>query len=737
MDKKVGIVSLFNGQNFGNKLQNYAAEQICKEYGFQPNTFKYEIIQANVINDPSLLAKLKPAYIKSFVKSFLRSRCRIENSDSSVLLQVAFWYKNRNLIFNTNKRRENKYNSFDYQYLNFAQRSIKLNEENSPWTDEYAMFLAGSDQVWNPYYLFVGSNNFLQFVTKEKRASLAASFGVSEVPSERQADFSKWLDSFSYLSVREDAGAKIIKDLTNREAKVISDPTMIVSKSVWDKMAKKPDFSLPKKYLLTYFLGDRVKSYGKYINKLAKKYNLEIVNLLDILDLKYYTCDPAEFVYCIQNADFVCTDSFHASVFSILYKKPFVTFDRVEGDRKMGSRINTLLGNFDMTDRKYENINKSKNPIEIDFSNSDLILENLRNSAKEYLDVVFQQAEKTDIKNNTIYNVYNTEDCTGCMACVSACPKSAFSIIEKDGFYYPSLNEDLCIHCGKCEKVCPVFNAKKIEAPKLAYAMRSKDEDIIKSSSSGGVITELSKAILDDGVVFGAVFDTDFSVKHIKVDNQNDIGKIRKAKYAQSSILDIFEEIKDELKQGRKVMFTGTPCQVAAVKSYCNNYENLFTVGIVCHGVPSPVMWQEHLQKLESEHNSKITNVDFRNKANGWKAYQMCYEFENGEKTCINPSLDAYMSAFYHNKSLRKSCGNCHFKAGNSGADITVGDFWGLNSLDRKLDDDKGMSVVTVHTEKGQKLINASNVDVVKEFDCVDAMGQNPSFYYSTIISTR
>lgn len=736
--KKVGIVSLYNGQNFGNKLQNYAAEQICFEYGFHPYTFKYEIVQdSSAITSPSLIKKLRPSYIAAFVKSFLSGRCQIKNTDTSAVNQFVYWYKNRANLALIFKRRTNKYNSFDYRHLNFSQRSIKYNEINSDWAKEYSMFFAGSDQVWNPYYLFVSSNNFLQFVDEEKRAGLAPSFGVSTIPPERKDDFSKWLDGFKFLSVREDAGAKIIKDLTGRDAVVIADPTMIASREIWDKLAAKPDFDLPKKYLLTYFLGDRTKKYSKYVTKLAEKYDLEIVNLLDILSPQYLTCDPAEFVYCVQNAKLVCTDSFHATVFSILYKKPFITFDRVEGDRKMGSRIDTLLGAFSMQNRKFENIIENENPEEIDFSTSDIKLQELRNAANDYLKKVFEAAKNTDTEINTEFNVYNTDDCTGCMACVAGCPKNALSIETRNGFNYPKLDEGLCINCGKCDRICPVYNAKKIDAPQKAYAMRIKNkEDILNGSSSGGVVTAISNQFIDDGLVVGADFCEDFSVKHVAVDSKDDLVKIRKAKYVQSSILDTFDDVKAQLKLGKKVLFTGTPCQVAAIKSYCGDSENLFTAGIVCHGVPSPVLWQEHLRKLEVEHNSKLVSVDFRDKSNGWKAYRLRYEFENGKELLINPSSDAYMSAFYHNKSLRLSCANCHFKAGNSGADIIIGDFWGLDSLAPELDNDKGMSVVTIHTEKGQQLIN-DDVEIVKEFDCVTAMGQNPSYYYSSIIQTK
>lgn len=728
--KKIGVVSLFEGQNFGNKLQNYAVEQIIREYGFEPYTFKYELNKSKRFDEPSTIAKFKPSYILAFVKSILSNRFNVKNSDKSKLTQLLFWYKHKVELSNKFQERVNKYYIFDYKNLNFAQRIIKFDEINSSWANEYSMFLAGSDQVWNPYYSFVSSNNFLQFAPKEKRASIAASFGVSELPPQRVENYTKWLSSFEYLSVREEAGQKLIKDLTGVDATVIPDPTIIVGKKIWNELANKPNFDVPKKYLLTYVLGDRTKKYGSYIKKMAKKYDLEIVNLLDILQPQYLTCDPAEFVYLIQNAELICTDSFHACVFSILYHKPFVVFDRVEGKRKMGSRINTLLGSVDMMDRKFENI--SKNPIEIDYSTIDEKIENLRNNARGYLEKVFVAANENEVSIDTTFNVYNTDDCTGCMACVDGCPKIALSIEMRNGYNYPTLNESLCINCGKCERVCPVFNSKELPTPKKAYAMKIKDDEILKGSSSGGVVTAISKEVISaGGVVVGAAFDDDFNVKHIVVDNDAELSMIRKTKYVQSTLLDAYAQINDALKENKKVLFTGTPCQVAAIKSYFGEQENLLLVAIICHGVPSPKLWREHIDELQRVHNSKLNAVDFRDKSNGWKNYMMKFSFENGEKMIISPNSDSYMQAFYGNK-LRPSCTNCHFKGGNSGADITIGDFWGFNILSPELDDNTGMSVVTLHSNIGEKLVKNDNVDIVKEYDCFTAMGQNPSYFYSS-----
>ena len=592
--KKVGIVTLYAGQNFGNKLQNYAVEQMCLQNGFVPTTFKYEISQKPVAEKKGLISKLTIGYLFSYVKHKLNSRCHIKNSDTSILKQFNYWKKNRCKIENLFKLRVSAYNIFDYKNLHYSNRVIKLSESDSCWTENYAMFLSGSDQVWNPYYQSVNEATFLRFVPEWKRASIAGSFGVSVIPDDRKETFSNWLKEFRFLSVREEAGAKIIKDLCDREAVVLADPTMVVNREVWDNLATKPKFETPSKYILTYFLGDRTKEYRRFIDGIKKQHNFEVVNLLDIMQPQYLACDPAEFVYLVKNASFICTDSFHATVFSILYKVPFVTFDRVEGKRSMGSRIDTLLKYFDFQDRKYENIKKNiSRSFEIDFDKADESLIKLKQDANRYLKEVFLAANENSVTTNKKqFNVYETDDCTGCGACVAVCPTKALLFAEKKGFLYPQIQTEKCVYCGKCSKICPVEKGVVSSRIAYAYAMRSVNDNIVLNSSSGGVITSICEAILKAGVVYGASFDDDFVLKHIRVDELSDLERIRKSKYVQSEIIHCFDQINKDLNDGKKVLFIGTPCQVAAVKSVVGEHDNLITVDIVCHGVPSPGLWR-------------------------------------------------------------------------------------------------------------------------------------------------
>lgn len=386
--KKVGIISLYEGQNFGNKLQNYAVEQIVKEYGFDPVTFKYELVRKKRIDNPSLIQKLSPQYISAYIKNQLSNEFGIKNTAVSITKQVAYVKKNAKLIDNSKKLRVEKYQNFDDDFLNFSSYIIPYDEKNTSWTNDFYMFLAGSDQVWNPYYSFVGPNNFLCFVGKEKRAAIAPSFGVSEIPDQRKSDYKKWLSDFKYLSVREQKGASIIQELTGKDPVVIADPTLLIDNALWNEMSIKPSFQLPQKYLLTYFLGDKTKKYYHFIRKYAKRNDLEIVDLVDVTKPEYFSCDPAEFIYCIKNANFICTDSFHATVFSILNKREFVVFDRIEGKRSMSSRIVTLLDSFGLENRRFNYIKSVENVDKTNYQHLEDNLNLLRRAAKDYLDNV-------------------------------------------------------------------------------------------------------------------------------------------------------------------------------------------------------------------------------------------------------------------------------------------------------------------------------------------------------------
>ncbi|MBQ8833648.1 MAG: Coenzyme F420 hydrogenase/dehydrogenase, beta subunit C-terminal domain [Oscillospiraceae bacterium] len=301
------------------------------------------------------------------------------------------------------------------------------------------------------------------------------------------------------------------------------------------------------------------------------------------------------------------------------------------------------------------------------------------------------------------------EACCGCGACAQVCVKNCITMkADEEGFRYPSVDMQQCVNCGLCERVCPILNKPETEAPSQvsAYAAYTNEEAIREASSSGGIFTLLAEAVLSrQGVVFGAAFDEKFDVHHVMVDRLEDLWRLRGSKYVQSRIGDTYRQAKEQLESGRPVLFSGVACQIAGLKNFLGkNYSKLYTVDVLCHGVPSPRAWNKYKQAQETAVDSEIQSIFFRSKVAGWKKFSMVLEFQNGGQYCELLSEDAFMKWFLRDICLRPSCHSCRFKSLPYPADITLGDAWGIDRLMPDMDDDRGTSVVLVNTEKGSTL---------------------------------
>ena len=316
-------------------------------------------------------------------------------------------------------------------------------------------------------------------------------------------------------------------------------------------------------------------------------------------------------------------------------------------------------------------------------------------------------------------HITDKSQCCGCSACVQRCPKQCISLKEDiEGFLYPIVDEQTCIDCGLCGKVCPIINPNEPREPLKVYAAKHKDDEIRLKSSSGGIFTLLAEQIINEGgVVFGARFDEYWEVIHDYTETKEGLAVFRGSKYVQSRIGNTYQQAENFLKQGRKVMFTGTPCQIAGLKRFLRKeYENLLTVDFVCHGVPSPKVWRMYLDETLARQGigkntvlshamlrqKFIQSIDFRSKSTGWKKYSFALMLTkasaNGEEKSVLLSSvfseNKFMQAFLGDYILRPSCYKCVCKSGRSGADITLGDFWGIEMIRPDLDDDKGCGLV-------------------------------------------
>lgn len=326
--------------------------------------------------------------------------------------------------------------------------------------------------------------------------------------------------------------------------------------------------------------------------------------------------------------------------------------------------------------------------------------------------------------------IKNKENCTGCYACENICPKECITMeCDVEGFWYPKVNIENCNDCGLCEKVCPIIHKSDIENNPIAYASFNKNEKIRMASSSGGLFTLIAEEIIhNDGVVFGAKFDDQFYVVHDHTETKEGLEEFRGSKYVQSKIGNTYKVVKKFLKLGRKVLFTGTPCQVGGLKSYLQrDYDNLFCIDIICHGVPSPKVWNKYILYQEKHHSSSARRVAFRRKDEGWKNFSVSLLFENTEYLRTHKK-DLYMRAFLNDICLRPSCYACSYKSIHRESDITLADFWGIQKILPELDDDKGTSLIFINSEKGEKIFDEIKDQVLyHEVDIDKSIFYNPS----------
>lgn len=325
--------------------------------------------------------------------------------------------------------------------------------------------------------------------------------------------------------------------------------------------------------------------------------------------------------------------------------------------------------------------------------------------------------------------------CSGCGACRDICSVNAIQLIADDeGFLYPEVDIHKCVECNACNQSCPVLNKQKVEKDISAYAVQTKDENVRVNSSSGGVFTEIAQYVLGiGGIVFGAAFDENFKVIHIGIDNADDLEKLRGSKYVQSEIGETFVQAKKYLDEDRVVLFTGTPCQIAGLYSFLKrDYDNLYTQDIICHGVPSPLVWQKYIEYREKKAASKTQRTFFRHKKYGWKMFSVRFEFSNRTEYIQTLSEDLYMRSFLRNLSLRPSCYNCAFKERMRQSDLTLADFWRVDRVFPDFDDDKGTSLVIVNSEKGHQVLNAlDNRIKLRETDFEEAIRYNSAMLRS------
>ncbi len=329
--------------------------------------------------------------------------------------------------------------------------------------------------------------------------------------------------------------------------------------------------------------------------------------------------------------------------------------------------------------------------------------------------------------------IKNKVDCCGCNACGDICPKAAISFInDNEGFWYPVVDQDKCVDCHLCDHVCPILskadNIKRYDEPRV-FAAYSKDEAVRLDSTSGGIHSMLANAIYShEGYVGGAVYNRDHTVSHVVSPDKNMLPKIRSSKYLQSRLEGQYKEIEGLLKKGKDVFYCGAPCQIQALYKFLKKeYSNLVTCDFICRGVNSPKVFLKYMEMLERHYGSRATEIKFKNKKWGWHNFSLRVNFENGQEYCQDRWHDYFFIGYLLcGNFCRPSCYECRFKGFPQKADITLADFWGIELVDKTMDQNKGTSLVMINSDKGLQLFESIKETIEwKEFSLEDAKVSN------------
>ena len=685
---KTGLVTFYHIHHYGALLQAYATERSVERCGSQCEIVDYYVNQNNdLFRRPTGLGSAA--------------------ADVHTALHYA-----------PLKARYQRFEEFSKQYLHISGHRFESLEELKNAELPYDVILSGSDQIWNPKIFPDGRFDpvFFGAFSRRRKIAYAPSFGIPHVPEGMEEELRGYLAGFSHVSVRERQGQVIVEEVTGKTVPVVLDPTLLLDREEWGAIAQPP---ADKGYILCYCIS-KPGALSPYIHALAEKTGLPVVQLCGIRQKVHpkakcvLDAGPAEFLGLFQNASYVCTNSFHGTVFSVQFQKPFFTaVAPSELAAPESSRTFSILSRLGLTGRIIGKGDTAGLDDAIDWASVDRRLEEARQSSLTYLraalaDEDFREEVSAEQEERKTPVLAERSHCTGCGACASGCPKDAISMErDKEGFLYPAVHEEACVRCGHCTAVCPALHPREPRPLPAVFAAWNRDESVRKDSTSGGVFSVLAEYILESGgVVFGAALDGRQHLRHVACFRKEDLWRLRGAKYVQSDLGDCYREVKRWL-QTKPVLFSGTPCQVDGLYRYLGcRPENLTTCDLVCHGVPSPGVWEDMVRSIEKRKGKSLQVVRFRNKVTGWKDSHFTTVYTDGSVDSAPLFATEFGRAFGRALFLRPSCHTCAYTSMNRPGDFTLGDFWGLRPEELPEQQERGVSLLLVNTPHGSHLFD-------------------------------
>lgn len=687
---RVAIMTWYTYQNFGSVLQATALYHVVQGMGYETFFVKYPPKNSISINPQINILKQCVNKIKSM----------------------------RNTLY-TSAERSKLFSNYLDERTSCTTLCVSYPELHD-LNDQYDAFICGSDQIWSP--ICYDSKYFLDFVEEtDKMIAYAPSIGSTKIENAViRNQMTLNIRRFKHLAVREQQGANLIKEITGQNAKVVLDPTLLMNASEWDSYVEtdKSQKVVDDKYILCYFLGEAEKYMG-YVRALSKRMNIPFYIIPVTTQQKQddnvvpFEVGPKEFVSLIRNAVYVCTDSFHGMAFSVNYNIPFSIFKRFSDNdpKNQNSRIFNLINLLSLQDRLtgYEKKFAKLTTLSCDFTEANRHLEGLRKESIAYLQKALYSAVSAESNNNKTNSYKITNMCCGCGACASVCAKNAISIMKnEEGFEHYSIDTSKCAHCGQCKTVCPMTNiiAPNMERAKALYSVKSKSEQVLRASSSGGVGYEIAATMLNQNyAICGCTYDaSDNSAKHIWImpGEKDKLSLLQGSKYIQSVSAGALKKIVDITKTNN-IAFFGTPCQAAAVdKLLCKKglRKNAIIVDLICHGVPSYFLWDKYLKEIDIKYNTgKHPIVWFRSKEREWRRRLLLVQ-GNRHIYKQEEHKDDFYAFFRRGLCDMESCSDCPYRE-RSAADLRIGDYWG----NRFKNDQQGVSMVIANTQNGERII--------------------------------
>lgn len=719
--KTLGILTFNRARNYGAVLQALALKDVCEDLG-------YEVHIVNYLKD-------KPEADISPFRAFAAAANK---------KAAAFKFIRSMLSYPSDRKRADAFSRFRKEYLN---ESVECRTAEEIAALGYDAYISGSDQIWN-YNITGGKFDpvyFGQISEAAKSVVYAGSAQDTPFPLDKELEFQAMLRSAACpISIREHKLASYVGKLTDTQYPVVLDPTLLAGRAFIDKLPRSGKPHEP--YILIYQIDSNpatdvsVKNLEKHFG--CKAYTMTTPRLGSVHGRKG-EAGPEEFLTLLRNARFLVTNSFHGIALSLLLEKNFYVYD----NGGVMTRIDSLLSAVGLQDRKIKLIADIDPEKKIAYTPVQKRLSEMREESMRFLVNALNGIDgSSPITKHPEFSLAPMKarakhDCSGCSACADVCPVGAISMQpDGEGFLYPVISEEKCIHCGRCDKVCgfvPKGSAEiGFELPK-AYGIKHKDETTRLTSRSGAAFIAFSDYVLDQGgVIYGAAMQEDFSVCHIRAESREARDRMKGAKYVQSDVSGIYPEVAKDLKAGRNVLFSGTPCQVSGLHAMLDaekvSKENLVCCDLVCHGTPSPAIWKDYLAYIRKKHGAAVEKAEFRDKSFGWDSHCESFLLVNGKKIV---SRD-YTDLFYDHIMMRPSCHNCHFANVQRVADLTLADFWGIEKNDASFNDNKGVSLVLVSSEKGAAVLEAAK-EQLHWFACDIKNCIQPTLVKPTIPSER